>query len=288
MKSIARYLIRLYPPTWRARYGEELAALLEDSPPGLSSVLNVLKGAIKMQLSIPSFPKLTLLLSITGLLCGALVAYLMPDTYVSTATLKLEGVASPLQASELLAEWQNEVLSRTSLSSIITDPRLDLYRSQRARQPIEDVIQTMRNRDIRIQFGPFRGVSFAVFTISFVYRDRMKAQETVQALVAHLIEAGFQQRLKTQSGNDDFARLEARVALLEKRLGLPPSESAPSTLVASAMPGVTIRVLDPPSLAVKPAKPNRALIASWGFAIGFLAALIIAVIRRRVRPAVPA
>ena len=37
------------------------------------------------------------------------------------------------------------------------DPRLDLYKSERASRPLEDVIETMRNRDIRIQIDSRAG-----------------------------------------------------------------------------------------------------------------------------------
>src|SRR5689334_9648636 len=39
------WLIRLYPATWRARYGDEFAALLEQAPLTLPVLLDVLRGA---------------------------------------------------------------------------------------------------------------------------------------------------------------------------------------------------------------------------------------------------
>jgi hypothetical protein len=39
-------LLRLYPRRWRERYGEEFAALLAESPPGLGLIIDVLGGAI--------------------------------------------------------------------------------------------------------------------------------------------------------------------------------------------------------------------------------------------------
>src|ERR1035441_781765 len=40
-------LIRLYPRKWRARYGEEFEALLEDSPSSLRASANVACSAIR-------------------------------------------------------------------------------------------------------------------------------------------------------------------------------------------------------------------------------------------------
>lgn len=40
------WLLRLYPADWRARYGEEFAALLEDCPPSFIGLFDVLLGAL--------------------------------------------------------------------------------------------------------------------------------------------------------------------------------------------------------------------------------------------------
>jgi hypothetical protein len=39
-------LLRLYPPRWRERYGEEFAALLAASPAGPRLLIDVLRGAV--------------------------------------------------------------------------------------------------------------------------------------------------------------------------------------------------------------------------------------------------
>jgi hypothetical protein len=38
-------LLGLYPATWRERYGDELAALLEDRPPSIADRLDIVRGA---------------------------------------------------------------------------------------------------------------------------------------------------------------------------------------------------------------------------------------------------
>ena len=45
-------LVRLYPAAWRDRYGDELAALLEDRPPGPFDVADLLLGAIDAHLHL--------------------------------------------------------------------------------------------------------------------------------------------------------------------------------------------------------------------------------------------
>jgi hypothetical protein len=47
-------LLHLYPKVWRDRYGEELAALMADSPKDWKTNWDVLKGALKMRLRFQS------------------------------------------------------------------------------------------------------------------------------------------------------------------------------------------------------------------------------------------
>jgi drug/metabolite transporter (DMT)-like permease len=45
-------LVRLYPQAWRERYGDELAALLDDRPPGPFDVADLLLGALDAHLHL--------------------------------------------------------------------------------------------------------------------------------------------------------------------------------------------------------------------------------------------
>jgi hypothetical protein len=45
-RRVAQLLVRVYPRAWRERYGVEFAALLEDRPSGLGTVLDVLGSAL--------------------------------------------------------------------------------------------------------------------------------------------------------------------------------------------------------------------------------------------------
>src|ERR1700733_12657737 len=101
-----------------------------------------------------------------GLVISTVVAFLVQNTYVSEATLQVtpaqisESIVKTTinQAlSERIAEMEQDILSRASLSSIITDPHLDLYKNERASGTLEDVIETMKNRDIKIQVDSVPG-----------------------------------------------------------------------------------------------------------------------------------
>ena len=45
-RRLARGALRLYPLAYRRRYGAEIEALLEDSPGGALTVLDLLRGAV--------------------------------------------------------------------------------------------------------------------------------------------------------------------------------------------------------------------------------------------------
>lgn len=294
MKRIAQVLIRLYPASWRARYAEEFAALIEDSSPGPAALFDLLRGAIQMQFSVPSFPKLALILSLAGLAAGLGVSFLVPPRYISTAELQF--TYAPLAPStarqnlhERLVGLEQEVLSRTSLSGIIQDSRLDLYKHARESTPLEDVIEQMRTRDLKIQnVGSGRDV--VPFTITFTYPDRFKARDTVQALLTKFVDINLiaqkttAQIKRTQSA-DRIYLLERRIAVLEKRLGIvsPPHQNLDNELPPQ-LAGVNLEVLDPPSLPVSAVYSNRSIFMATGFGAGFALAIVIAAFRRRPPP----
>lgn len=48
-------LLRLYPQTWRERYGEEFAALISERPPSLADRVDIVRGAVDARLH-PQLP----------------------------------------------------------------------------------------------------------------------------------------------------------------------------------------------------------------------------------------
>ncbi|HYA18537.1 MAG TPA: hypothetical protein VEF06_13785 [Bryobacteraceae bacterium] len=299
---MARFLIRLYPAQWRARYGEEFQALLEDAPPRWSSLFDLFGGAMKMQLSSLSFRRRVLLLSAAGLFIGFGGSYLVTPQYASQAAMSL-AVAHPGAAPEgslpgMYMRLETEVTSRTTLSAIIQDPRLDLYKNLRRSEPLEDVIESMRH-DIRIEPVEHPGMSsrdWVGFVIRFQYDDPHKTQQTVQALVTKFQEANFNgQRTPsvTAADNDEMMRLEVRVAELERKLGIEDPANSPQYYenlaqqrARSGSTGFQLNVLDAPSLPEQPVKPNRAIFAASGFGAGVTLALLFSLIRGRTTPVV--
>ena len=139
-----------------------------------------------------------------GLVISVVVAFLWPDTYISQAMMRI----TPQQVSERLlpavintqmadriGQMETEILSRSSLAQVIQKPSLNLYERRRLRDPMEDIIEDMRNKSIKIQVlndptgqnaGDRRYAS--AFLIQFSYSDRYKSQAVVNELVAKFLD----------------------------------------------------------------------------------------------------
>ncbi len=168
-----------------------------------------------------------------GLVISIAVAFMLQNVYVSTATLEItpkqvsDSIVKTTLNQELtdrIGQMQQQILSRTSLSAIITDPRLDLYKEERASKPLEDVIEAMRLNDIRITMDSVPGDRHvSAFTISFQYRDRTKAHDTVQTLITKFQEANLTTQRNTQNmvGNfvkDELSEARAKLDTLNEAL----------------------------------------------------------------------
>ena len=140
-----------------------------------------------------------------GLVLSVVVAFMWPDTYISQAVMRITPQQVPenlipsvvnTQMAERLNQMQQEILSRTSLQELILKPSLDLYKRERQRLPLEDIIQDMRNKYIQIKMmdtpastggGGERRLASA-FLIQFSYSDRYKAQAVVRELVSKFVD----------------------------------------------------------------------------------------------------
>jgi uncharacterized protein involved in exopolysaccharide biosynthesis len=199
----------------------------------------------------PSYWKYTFAAAATGAIAFGLGSIVILDRYVSTAVLRVVpfpgGGASTAQGeieyTARLRQLTQDILSRGSLAELIQRPSLDLYRRERRADPLEDIIDDMRNRDIRIAppppFGLVAGPGHLTsFEISFEYPDRYKAQAVVRELVTKFTE-----------GN----------------------AAAERALHRDGMPGsLALEVLDPASDRGYPVSPNRHAAAAIGLLAGML------------------
>src|SRR6478672_3994603 len=162
-----------------------------------------------------------------GLVIATVVAFLWPDTYISTAVMRITPQQVPerlvpssvtTQMADRLQQMQTEILSRTSLAEIIQKPSLNLFSKEQKRLPMEDIVQDMRNKYIRItpladSTSGASGRRFAsAFAVSFMYTDRYKAQAVVRELVTKFTEQNVTVQRNQASLTANFLKDELKAA----------------------------------------------------------------------------
>jgi hypothetical protein len=263
---------KLYPRKWRERYGPEFDALVEDVEADWQELANVLGGAVKMQVTNGlGYLKLATAMAVAGALAAAALSFREPVRYVATAAMRLTPDRAPDQASPddeasgpfnfRLHSVTTEILSRGSLAEIMTHPAVDIYRDERQRVPMESVLLQMRE-DVRIVPQPQNpGNRGAAFTVSFAYRDKDKAQEVVERLVARF-------GVVTAAVNQNRVRMWESWGKDQARAGMTDVSKEPPP------PGEFLDVLDPPHLERKPDGPNRLAYVAAGIGAGLLVTLV--------------
>ncbi len=138
----------------------------------------------------------TLVASVVGV-------YLYPDSYVSQAVVKIVPQQVPQnmvqsainqQMSDRINSMAQTILSRSVLTTIINS--FDLYKRERSRMPIEDVVEQMKSA---IQIQPVASPTgtadrIPAFAVSFSYDNRLTAQRVVQDLVSRFIDENIRNR----------------------------------------------------------------------------------------------
>jgi polysaccharide chain length determinant protein (PEP-CTERM system associated) len=170
-----------------------------------------------------------------GLVIAVVVAFLANDMYRSQAVMRIvpQKVSERLVPSEItqhmterLNQMEQEILSRSQLSSLIQQPELDLYRKERQQKPLEDVVQDMRLKYVHIGFmgSGGEGNKFAsAFSIAFDYPDRYKAKRVVDLLVAKFMDQNFtvlkqNTRATTQFIDDELKTATERMNDLSQKI----------------------------------------------------------------------
>jgi uncharacterized protein involved in exopolysaccharide biosynthesis len=191
--------------------------------------------------------KVVAAVALAGALVAGVFAFRTPDRYVSTAVMRLipagQAIGDGQRALDRLVELQQKVLSRESLGEIITQPAFDLYREDRKRMPLEDVVENMRNKALRFQLMQTQGGSVPAFSISCEYPDNLKAQAVVRELAYRF----YRQNIAIQRAQGPSAE-------------------------------ENVEILDPASLPGRPFYPNRLVAVGVGLfggaVLGLLAVLV--------------
>ena len=247
MKRTMRFFARLYPSSWRKRYGDEFEALLEDTTPSACDACDVFWGALRMQMTTWSFGRITLACSVAGILVAVAVSFALPVHYLSRAVLTVTPADGSIPAGEstrrLVTNMEQNVFSRESLTSILQEH--NLYPGERALMPVDDVIDNMK-RNIRVDpvtLASPGNPDTLTFVLQFEYSDRYVAQRVNAELASRFLEGALNSQL-----NSNWI----------------------------------FHVSDPPSLPVRPAVPNRTRLGAVGLFAGLLAGLTLAnVVRSR-------
>jgi uncharacterized protein involved in exopolysaccharide biosynthesis len=140
-----------------------------------------------------------------GLVLSVVGAFMWPDTYVSTASIKVipqEVPTNYVQSNinqamqDRISSLAQSIMSRTRLTSYVNT--LQLYPKELAGKPIDDVVEDMR-KDIRI--SPVQAMagggsqnSVPAFQISFAYTDRVNAQKVAHKLMSDIIDENLHSR----------------------------------------------------------------------------------------------
>ena len=154
--------------------------------------------------------------TLAALTLAVVVAFFWPNTYISMASIRVVPPAVPeklvptnvsVQMAERVAAMQQTILSRNTLTNIIQT--YDLYRRERSRLPMEDIIEKMQ-RNISVtgltQLGSTSNTRAAAFRIGFAYENRYVAQKVTRDLMTRFIDENIRERFSQSQQTTQFLR----------------------------------------------------------------------------------
>ncbi len=154
--------------------------------------------------------------TLLGTVIAFVVAFLWPDTYLSVATIRVvppqvpeKFVSSnvPGRMDQRISAMAQNILSRNTLQYIVTN--YDLYKKERTRGSIDDIIENMKRRKILI--GSVRSFSsgkqgMSAFQVGFRYENRHLANKVTADLVGRFIDANITERQSVSTQTTLFLR----------------------------------------------------------------------------------
>lgn len=160
-----------------------------------------------------------------GLVIAVVVAFLWPDTYVSTAIIRIvpPQVPESYVPPNITTDMQGRVngltqviLNRASLTALIN--KYQLYKKELSRLPLDDVIENMKSRDVRI--SPVQAFAQSssgrqqvpAFIIGYAYRDRYTARKVAEELAANFITESMREQETQSVGTTEFLRSQWKEA----------------------------------------------------------------------------
>jgi hypothetical protein len=194
MKRLILAFARLYPASWRRRYGDEFEALLEDSDATWRGVLDVLRGALMMHMNTRSSIKTVVLATLVGLLFGTAISFLIPVGYSSAAAF-LVTVPSGGNAGQRVNRLMQFAFDKDqSVRALRQNIKIERRRSLPASDP---------------QWFP--GGTTTEFSVEIRHVNRPLAEKAARTLASDLVEGNL--RLREQ---DHPAGLPTRLQIVQR------------------------------------------------------------------------
>lgn len=110
-----------------------------------------------------------------------------------------------MDMSQRVNQMTQSILSRATLTNIINTHAL--YPKERKRLPLEDIIESMRNKAIEVRMiggSPGSQSKTVAFNVTFKYENRVIAQKVCQDLVTKFIDENVRERASSSSQVKDF------------------------------------------------------------------------------------
>ncbi|MGH9697155.1 MAG: Wzz/FepE/Etk N-terminal domain-containing protein, partial [Bryobacteraceae bacterium] len=169
-----------------------------------------------------------------GLIISTVVAYMMQDTFISTAVIRIvpQQISQELikntsaqDVSDRINGMAQQILSRGTLTNLIET--YGLYKDELKHEPMQDVVTTMH---AAVHISAATGVtsmagsrSLPAMTIQFAYRDPVLAMKVCTELVSRFMNASSQDVMDSQLAanqflNDEFDRAKRDLDAVEKKL----------------------------------------------------------------------
>lgn len=207
MRRILKMLARMYPAAWRARYGAEYEALLEDAEPRARDGFDVLWGAVKMRITTRSFVRIVLPCALLGALAAVGISFSRPAIYRSETVVTVKSEQGQ-KVDDVILNRVQQAWPTPYLATIIQKD--DLYAAERTRMPMKDVVDLMR-KNIQLRRLQTRdGKVASAFVVQFDYADPRLAQTADEELTSQLVSANL--RAMSAAATADFLRDQLSMA----------------------------------------------------------------------------
>ena len=181
----------LYPAWWRARYGPEFDALLEDVNPGAGTFVNIVKGALLMQFSRLDLARSAAASLLVGVGVAGAVLFATPRHFASTMAIEWHAT----HETAWPGATRPDALGFTDRNLAQVIDKLGLYPEERGSRPAAEVVNRFR-RNISVtrsvpagQDRPQAQASAdgvlrdrGLLTLLFTYPDGPTAEKVVNAL----------------------------------------------------------------------------------------------------------